>query len=90
MSNKNKWLIGAGIVLGLLILFVLPSIWQALFPAQAFGMMGIRHSPMMGFGRSYFGMGFGMFLVWLIPPGLLVLIGLGIAALVKYLRTPSA
>lgn len=89
MSNKNKWLAGIGITLGLLILFALPSVWQALFPVQAFGMMGMPHVPMMGYGRSTIGIGFGMFLLWLIPPGLLVLIGLGIAGLVKYLRTPS-
>jgi hypothetical protein len=33
-------------------------------------------------------MGFGMFFMWLIPLGLLTLIGLSIAALIKYLRTP--
>jgi hypothetical protein len=36
------------------------------------------------------GMGFGMFFVWLIPLALLVLIGLGIAALIKYLTKPSS
>jgi hypothetical protein len=34
------------------------------------------------------GFGFGMSFMWLIPFGLLTLIGLGIAALIKYLRTP--
>ena len=36
------------------------------------------------------GMGFGMFFLWLIPIGLLTLIGLGIAALIKYLNNPAS
>jgi hypothetical protein len=51
-----------GITLGLLILFVLASIWQAFLPAQAFGMMGIHHSPVMGSGCSHIGTGFGRIL----------------------------
>jgi hypothetical protein len=31
-----------------------------------------------------------MFFMWLIPLGLLILIGLGIAALIKYLNKPSS
>lgn len=100
MSAKNKWLIGAGIVLGLIVLFFLPSIWQVLFPSQGFGMMGYAyngngygHRPMMGgygFSPLYGLMGFGMFFMWLIPLGLLALIVLGIAALVKYLKSHSS
>jgi hypothetical protein len=94
MSVKNKWLIGAGIVLGLIVLFALPFVWQAFFPAQGFGMMGLGYGnmPMHGFGFSpmFGGMGSGIFFLWLIPLGFLTLIGLGIAALIKYLRTPSA
>lgn len=93
MSTKNKWLMGAGIVLGLIVLFVLPFAWQALFPAQGFGMMmGYGNMPMHGFGFSNMrgGMGFGMSFLWLIPLALLTLIGLSIAALIKYLRNPSA
>ena len=92
MSTKNKWLIGAGIVLGLIILFALPFVWQAVFPAQGFGMLGYGSMPMHGFGFSpmHGGMGFGMFFLWLIPLALLTLTGLSIAALIKYLRTPSA
>lgn len=92
MATKNKWFIGIGIALGLIILFALPFIWQAVFPAQNFG-MGYGHAPMMqGYGPSHMrgGMGFGMFFLWLFPPALLTLIGLSIAALIKYLRTPSA
>lgn len=89
MSTKNKWFIGVGIVLGLIVLFVLPFIWQAVFPAQGFGMMG-NNMPIHGFGFSpmHGGMGFGMFFLWLIPLALLTLLGLSIAALIKYLRTP--
>jgi hypothetical protein len=87
MTIKNKWLIGVGIVLGLIVLFFLPFVWQALFSVRNFGMhggMGYGFLPMFG------GMGFGMFFMLLIPLGLLVLIGLSIAALIKYLRTPPS
>jgi hypothetical protein len=95
MTIKNKWFIGAGVVLGLIVLFALPFAWHALFPAQGYGMMGYANMPMhsgIGFGFSPMrgGMGFGMFFLWLIPLALLTLIGLGIAALIKYLRTPTA
>lgn len=92
MTTKNKWLLGVGIIVGLIVLFALPFVWQALFHPQGFGMMG---APMMygnGFspmhGGINFGMGFGMLFMGLIPLGLIVLIGLGIAALIKYLKTP--
>lgn len=93
MSTKNKWLIGIGIALGLIVLFALPFIWQAVFPTYGFGMMGPGHAPMMygnGFSHMRGGMGFGMFFLWLIPISLFTLIGLSIAALIKYLRTNSA
>ena len=91
MSTKNKWLLGIGIVVGLIVLFALPFLWHALYPAAGYG-TGVGGYGMHGFGFSpmHGGMGFGMFFVWLIPLGLLVLIGLGIAALIKYLNTPSA
>jgi hypothetical protein len=92
MSTKNKWLIGAGIVIGLIVLFALPFAWHALFPAQGYGMMGYGYGnmPMHGYGFSPMrgGFGFGMSFIWIIPLALLTLIGLGIAALIKYLRTP--
>ena len=93
MSTRNKWLIGLGIALGLIVLFALPFVWQAAFPVQGFGMMEYGHAPMMygnGFSHMLGGMGFGMFFLWLIPLALLTLVGLSIAALIKYLRTPSA
>ena len=93
MSNKTKWLIGIGIVLGLLILFALPFAWQAVFPNTGYGMMGYGRMPMMrGYAPMHGSYGFDgfsflMVFAWLIPPSLLVLTGLGIASLVKYLRT---
>lgn len=96
MSNKNKWLVGIGILLGLLILFAVPFVWQALWPNAGFGMMGYGTMPMMrGFAPMHGPYGFGgfsflMFFLWLIPPGLLALIVLGIFALVKYLRNHPA
>ena len=92
MSTKNKWLIGIGIVVGLIVLFALPFAWHALFPAQGYGMMGYGNMPMHGFGFSPMrgGFGFGMSFMWIIPLALLTLIGLSIAALVKYLRTPPS
>lgn len=96
MSTKNKWLVVIGIALILVVLFALPFVWQAVFPAQGFGMMGYGygHAPMMngnGFspmtgGRG--GMGFGFGLMGLFPLTALALLGLSIAALVKYLRAP--
>lgn len=95
MTTKNKWLLGVGIILGLIVLFALPFVWQTLFHSQGFGMMGYGRTHMMygnGFSPMHggigFGMGFGMLFMGLIPLGLIVLIGLGIAALIKYLRTP--
>ena len=95
MSTKNKWLIGVGIVVGLIILFALPFAWHSLFPTLGYGMMGYGYGNMpmhggTGFGFSPMrgGFGFGMSFMWIIPLGLLTLIGLGIAALIKYLRAP--
>jgi hypothetical protein len=84
MSNTIKWIIG--VVAGLVVLFAIPFVWRAVFPGYGYGMMGAGygHMPMMGsYGFGF--MPFGMAFMWLIPLGLLVLIGLGIAALVKYL-----
>ena len=92
MSTKNKWLIGAGIVVGLIVLFALPFAWQALFSTQNYGAWGGMHGGMgsSGFFPMFGGMGFGMFFMWLIPLALLTLVGLGIAALIKYLNTPTS
>jgi hypothetical protein len=92
MKNSTKWIIG--IVIGLVVLFALPFVWQLLFPAYSgYGMMrgaggyGL-HMPMMGYGAARGGYGlmfFGGFFMWLIPLGILVFLGLGIAWLVKQL-----
>jgi hypothetical protein len=97
MSTKNKWLIGIGIVVGLIVLFALPFAWHALFPVQGYGMTlapgtsaGVGGYGMHGYGFSPMrgGFGFGMSFMLIIPLALLALIGLGIAALIKYLRAP--
>ncbi|MBI5842115.1 MAG: hypothetical protein HZB19_18675 [Chloroflexi bacterium] len=82
MSTTTKWVIG--IVVGLIALFALPFVWQAVFPSYGYGMMGYGHMPMMG-GYGYGFMPFAMIFMWLIPLGVIALIVLGIAALVKYL-----
>ena len=92
MSTTNKWLIGIGIV-GLIVLLALPFASQALFHPQGFGMMGYGNMPMhggqgYGFSPMHGGFGFGMSFMLIIPLALLTLIGLSIAALIKYLRTP--
>ncbi len=73
MKNNWKWIIG--IVVGLLVLFALPSVFRSF---GGFGMMGgygsgFRHSMMGGFNFMHFGgaMGSGMLLAWIIPLGLL-------------------
>ena len=88
MKNSTKWTIG--IVIGLIVLFALPFVWQLLFPAYSgYGMGMMRgygygwHMPMMGYGFGF--LPFGMFFMWLIPLGTLVFLGLGIAWLVKQL-----
>ena len=90
MTTNKKWLIGAGIILGLIVLFALPFVWQAVFPSIGYGhgpmmMGGSGFSPMRGGGMP--GYGFGLGFMWLIPLALLTLLGLSIAALIKYLRS---
>jgi len=86
MSKTAKWIIG--ILFAIVVLqFVAPFLWQVIFPGAytGYGMMrgygyGM-HMPMMGFGFGFFGMLF----MWLIPLGVLALIVLGIAWLIKQL-----
>ena len=81
MNNKWKW--GLGITAAVIILLVALF---AQFLNGGYRMMNYSygwHMPMMyGGGMMGFGM---MFIVWLILLGLLILIGLGIAWLVKTL-----
>lgn len=90
MKTNNKWFIGIGVVVGLIVLFALPFLWQAVVHSAGYGMMGgYGRGPMMGNGFSPMSggmMGFGFGLMWLIPLALITLIGLSIAALIKYLR----
>ncbi len=92
MSKTAKWVIG--IVVAIVVLqFLMPFFWQ-LIPPGAYtghGMMGRgygygMHMPMMGYSYGGFGF-FGMLFMWLIPLGILTLIVLGIAWLIKQLTT---
>ena len=82
---NNKWKRGLGITVAVILLLV-PLFAQ--FLNSGYRMMNYGygwHMPMMyGGGMMGFGM---MFTVWLILLGLLILIGLGIAWLVKTLTT---
>ena len=84
MNNKWKW--GFSIATALIILLV-PLLAQIFLPNGGYQMMGYGygwHMPMIY--RAPGMMGFGMMLLlWLILLGLLILIGLGIAWLVKTL-----
>ncbi len=94
MNNTWKWVLGIAIVL--IVLFALPLVWGLFMPFGGYGMMGYGGYPMMGGWHApmmyggFGGFGFGMIFAWLIPLGLLVLIGLAIAALVKFLMTPRS
>lgn len=97
MSKTTKWIIG--IVVALIVLqFAMPFVWQLIYPTS-YGIMrggfgfGSR-MPMMGgstFGmHPMMGFSFGGFLMWLLPVGLLVLIGLGIVYLWKKINEKPA
>ncbi len=93
MRNVWKWVLGVAIVL--IVLFALPFVWGLFMPFGGYGMMGYGSYPMMGGWHApmmyggFGGFGFAMIFAWLIPLGLLVLVGLAIAALVKFLMTPK-
>jgi len=83
------------VALAIMVLLVLPIAWSLFLPNGGYGMMGYGwHMPMMNgnFGMIPFhgALGFGMMLfMWLISLASLVLIGLGIAWLVKALTAPK-
>jgi hypothetical protein len=88
MSKTAKWIIGVVVAI-IALQFVAPFLWQLIFPGAyaGYGMMGGygygMHMPMMGYG---FGFGLpGMLFMWLIPLGVLALIVLGIAWLIRQL-----
>lgn len=90
MSTTNKWLIGIGIVVLVAFMYALPFILQSGNPVygSGTGMMGggmMRGSGMMD-NYSY-GYGLSSIFMWVFPISLLTLMGLGIAALIKYLRS---
>ena len=85
MNNKWKWSLGISVAV---IILLVPLFIQTLFNG-GYRMMDYYsygwHMPMMyGGGMMGFGM---MFVMWPILLGLLVLLGLGIAWLVKTLTT---
>jgi uncharacterized membrane protein len=86
MKSKTGWILA--IVLGLVILFLLPSLLMGRFWLGGFnGMMG--PGMMGGFGyQNPLGF-FGMTLMWLIPLGVLVLLVIGAVALVNGLIRPG-
>jgi len=89
MSTKNKWLIGIGVVLLLAVMYALPFVLQSTVPAYG---CGLWHDGRRRWhdGRRHDGgntASVGIRPHWLIPLALLTLIGLGIAALIKYLRS---
>ncbi|MCC6499732.1 MAG: hypothetical protein IT313_05630 [Anaerolineales bacterium] len=83
MKLNWKWALGIVIVTALV---VLPFVWQAFIPNTGSAMMhGYGYGmPMMGYGMM---MPFGMWFMWLIPLGILILIALGIAWLAKQLTS---
>ncbi len=93
MKSVWKWVLGIGAAL--LVLFLLQLGWWMFMPFGRYGgMMGYGGYPMMGgwhmpmmYGGSF---GLGMIFTGLVQLGLLVLIGLGIAALIKFLTSPGS
>jgi hypothetical protein len=82
MKLDWKWILGTILIL----LIALPFLWQLIIPNSGYGTMMRSysyHMPMMGY--SYGMMPFGMILMWLVLPGTLTLIMLGIAWLIKQL-----
>jgi hypothetical protein len=89
VNNTSKWVVGS--VLVGVALMVVPFVSRFFLPYGRYEMMGYGygwHIPMM-YGR--YGMAsFGMLFMWLIPLALLVLIGSGIAWLVRALTAKNA
>ena len=88
MKNTFGWI--AGIAVLLVVLLTLPFAWHWFMPFGSYGMMARGygyHMPMMG---GYGMMSFDSLFTWLIPLGILILIGLGIAWLIKALTAKSS
>lgn len=99
MSKTIKWVIGIAIAL-VVLQFAMPFVWQLIFPNAyaGYGVMGRgygngfgygMHMPMMGYGYDMMNP-FGMFFMWLIPLGTLILIALGVVWLAKQLMAKSS
>jgi hypothetical protein len=87
MKNNWKWMLG---IAALVVLSLLPFAWRSFPPYGRYPMMGQEygwHMPMMYGGNGM--MGSGMLFMWLISPGSLVLIGLGIAWLIRAVTAPE-
>jgi hypothetical protein len=87
--KKTNWLaVSLIVIVVLLVFFWIGTMFGGGY--GGYGMMGGR--GMMGnWGYSpfgWFGMGLGMIFMWLIPIGILVLIGFGVASLVRNTGNP--
>jgi len=84
MNKTWAWILGVVLVLGLASISFfsnMPAYAQYPMMSNGYGW----HMPMMQSGYGMWGL--GMFWMWLIQLGLLVTVGLSIAALIKYLKT---
>ena len=86
MKSKTGWILA--IILGLVILFLLPSLLTGRFWAGGYGSM-MGPGMMGGFGYMNPLGFFGMALMWLIPAGFLVLVVVGAVALINGLTRPG-
>ncbi len=77
MKSTIGWILA--IVFGLILLFLLPGLWMMghFWMGDYSGMMGGGFYSMHPFGWG------GMFLVWLIPVGVIVLLVLGVVTLIN-------
>ena len=84
MKKVNWWIVGIAVILVAILLFGggMMSGWRS----GGYGMMG-GYGGHMSWGYSPFGW-FGMLFMWLVPIGVLTLIVLGIASLVRSNETP--
>lgn len=82
MQKKWKWVLGLTLVMVVLITALFA--WRFFLPYGMMGNTNAWYMPMM-YGPSGVMASGMMFLVWLILLGLLILIGLGIAWLIKSL-----
>lgn len=89
MNKTWKWTIGiaSAILLSLILLFA----GMIFLPNGGYGMMGYGYGWQMPMLYGGYGMmSFGMIFMWLIPLGILALIGLGITWLTNSLNTPKS